>query len=47
MNDVCGKGTFNGAAAQNARYEFAPCVRHRGHSGPCDSGPAETTQEAA
>ena len=41
----CGKGTFNGAAAETSRYGFAPCVLHAGHSGPCDAGPA--TQEAA
>jgi hypothetical protein len=45
MTIDCGKGTFNGAAAQASKYEFAPCVKPVGHSGPCDSGPAQ--QEAA
>lgn len=45
-DDICGKGTFNGAAARASKYEFAPCIRHVGHSGPCDSGD-EQEQDAA
>lgn len=41
MNDLCNKGTFNGPAAAAAKYQFAPCVKPLGHSGPCDSGPEE------
>jgi hypothetical protein len=42
---TCGKGTFKGAQAEASKYGFAACVLHPGHSGDCDSGPAE--QEAA
>lgn len=36
---VCRRGTYNGAAAEASPYEFAPCIREQGHTGPCDSGP--------
>lgn len=38
----CGKGTRNGAAAEESKFGFAPCVLAFDHSriGPgCDSGP--------
>jgi hypothetical protein len=38
---TCGRGTFNGAAAEASKYGFAPCTLAKGHSPPCDSGPAE------
>lgn len=43
---VCGKGTYNGAAAQAARYEFAPCILEPGHPKECDSGPAPLPRAA-
>lgn len=44
----CGKGTFNGAAAEASKYLFASCVLPMDHAPPCDSGPApEPTQQAA
>lgn len=44
---MCGKGTFNGAAAEASKYGFAPCVLSREHAPPCDSGPDTPTREAA
>ena len=44
---VCGKGTFNGAVAQAAKFSFAPCILAVGHGGPCDSGDDVEQVEAA
>jgi hypothetical protein len=46
----CGKGTFNGAAAEASKYGFAPCVRPYDHpnlGAGCDSGPAPEPQPVA
>ena len=46
----CGKGTFNGGAADASKYGFAPCIREQDHPNVgtgCDSGPATTSSEAA
>jgi hypothetical protein len=44
---VCGKGTFNGKAAEASKYEFAPCILAVGHGGPCDAGDDVDQVEAA
>jgi hypothetical protein len=36
---LCGRGTFNGAAAEVSPFGFAPCVLEKGHRDECDSGP--------
>lgn len=36
---TCGKGTFNGPAAEAAPFGFAACTEPKDHRPPCDSGP--------
>ena len=38
--ETCGKGTYNGKAAEASQFGFASCVLPKDHRGPCDSGPA-------
>lgn len=41
---LCGKGTFNGPAAEASQYAFAPCILPAGHpnvGSDCDSGPVD------
>jgi hypothetical protein len=47
MIPECGKGTFNGAAAQASKYGFAGCILPVGHAPPCDSGPVDDEQPEA
>lgn len=39
MIEACGKGTYNGATAENSPFGFAACVEPKDHHPPCDSGP--------
>lgn len=45
----CGKGTFNGPAAEASPYGFAPCILEYDHpnvGAGCDSGPAPLPEAA-